>query len=65
MKRVVLSTWMFCAETGKRLEQGSLCYQDLVTRNVYSLNSNRVKQYLQETEDGCLRADEEPHFEQA
>lgn len=66
MKRVVLTTWMLCAETGKRLEKDSLCYQDLVTRRVYSLGSNHVKQYLQQTEkDGCLHANEEPHFEEA
>ena len=65
MKRVELSTWIVCSETGQRLEKGTLCYQDLTTSRVYSLGSNRVKQYLQQTQDGCLRSNEEPHFEQA
>ncbi len=64
MRRVTLSTWILCSETGKRLEKDTICYQDTTTLKVYSLNSNRVKAFLQSpNHEGCVIADEDPHFE--
>lgn len=60
MKRVQLSTWMLCAETGVRLEKNTLCYQDEKTKKVYSLCTDTVKNWLFSGEDGSIIPNEEP-----
>lgn len=61
MKRVVLSTWLICAETGKRLEKDMLAYQDTTTLKVYAMNSDKVREHLSNNgEDGCIIPNEEP-----
>lgn len=60
MKRVQLSTWQTCFETKVRLEKGSLAYQNLETKRIYSLCSNTVREWLLSTEDGSLIPNEEP-----
>ena len=59
MKRVILSTWHTCAETGARMEKGSVCYQDSETKKVYSLCSKKVAEWLSIPEDGSIIPNEE------
>lgn len=59
MKRVNLSTWMLCAETGVRMEKDTLCYQDEKTKKVYSLCSDAVRAWLGGG-DGSIIPNEEP-----
>lgn len=63
MKQVRLSTWHTCAETGVRMEKGTMCYQDTETKKVYSLCTNRVKEWLSTPEDGSIIPNEEPFKE--
>jgi len=60
MKRVNLSTWMLCAETGVRMEKDTICYQDLETKKVYSLCSDTVRKHLSTNEDGSIIPNEDP-----
>lgn len=61
MKRVQLSTWRICAETGVRLEKFMLAYQDTTTKEVFAMNSERVRKHLLDNqEDGCIIPNEEP-----
>lgn len=59
MKRVMLSTWMLCAETKVRMEKGTTCYQDTTTKKVYSLCSDEVRKWLSGG-DGSIIPNEEP-----
>lgn len=60
MKRVKLSAWQLCAETGVRMEKGTLCYQDTETKKVYSLCSDKVREWLSNPQDGSIIPNEEP-----
>jgi len=60
MKRVMLSTWQTCAETGVKMAKNTLCYQDTETKKVYSLCTDKVRQWLSSNEDGSLIPNEEP-----
>lgn len=60
MKRVILSTWQTCAETGVRMEKGTLAYQDTETKKVYSLCTDKVREWLSQPEDGSIIPNEEP-----
>ncbi len=59
MKRVFLSTWRTCSETGNRLEKGTLVYQDTTTFEVYSLCTDKVREWLSGG-DGSIVPNEEP-----
>jgi len=59
MKRVMLSTWMLCAQTKVRMEKNTLAYQDLETKKVYSLCSDKVREWLSGG-DGSIIPNEEP-----
>lgn len=59
MKRVMLSTWMLCAETKIRIEKGALAYQNYETKLIYSLCSNKVREWLSGG-DGSIVPNEEP-----
>lgn len=60
MKRVILSTWQTCAETGVRMEKGTLAYQNYETKKVYSLCTEKVREWLSTPEDGSIIPNEEP-----
>lgn len=59
MKRVLLSTWQTCAETGKRMGKGTLAYQCYETKQVYSLCTDKVREWLSGG-DGSIIPNEEP-----
>jgi len=59
MKRVTLSTWHTCAETGARIEKGVTCYQDTTTKKVYGLCTDKVREWLSGG-DGSIIPNEEP-----
>lgn len=59
MKRVMLSTWQTCAETGAKMEKGTLAYQDYETKKVYSLCTDKVREWLSGG-DGSIIPNEEP-----
>ena len=60
MKRVSLSTWQACAEPSVMMKKGTLAYQDYATKKVYSLCTNKVREYLSSNEDGSIIPNEEP-----
>lgn len=60
MKRVQLSTALTCAETGIKINKGSVCYQDTETKKVYSLCTDKVREWLSKTEDGSIIPGEDP-----
>lgn len=60
MKRVILTNWQTCAETGVRMEKGTLCYQSYETFKVYSLCTDKVREWLSTNEDGSIIPNEEP-----
>jgi len=60
MKRVILSHWQTCAETGVRMEKGTLAYQSYETKKVYSLCTDKVREWLSTNEDGSIIPNEEP-----
>lgn len=59
MKRVILSTWHTCAETGARLEKDVLAYQNTETKKVYGLCTETVRAWLTTPEDGSIIPNEE------
>lgn len=59
MKKVILSTPLTCAETGVKMSKGTLCYQDEETKKVYSLCTDKVREWLSGG-DGSIIPNEEP-----